>query len=161
MSLFVLSAVSPSHWRYCLEPLACYYHPHCSQQIFVGIIHYNEQIEPKCHAPISLGCPKCLSEQGGPWGWLLKLCKSLSREKWVTPVQLRCIGALRWKSMVKCFTFLERSWEDASNRPKNAWFGLESQKLWAFKVGGVLVAPGHLRVRREGFMRNPSMKYVM
>jgi len=19
------------------------------------------------HAPISLGCPKCLSEQGGPW----------------------------------------------------------------------------------------------
>ncbi len=22
----------------------------------------------ECHAPISLGCPKCLSEQGGPWG---------------------------------------------------------------------------------------------
>jgi hypothetical protein len=79
----------------------------------------------------------------------------------VTPVHLGRIGVLSWKSMVKCFTCLERSWKDASSRPKNAPFGLVSQKLWAFKVGGVPVAPGHLRAREEGFMRNPSTKYVM
>ncbi len=78
-----------------------------------------------------------------------------------TPKQTECYSALDLKKLKKCHTFLERSEEDASNRQKYAPFGLVSQKLWLFKVEGVPVAPGHLRARREGFPKNPSMKYGM
>jgi len=78
-----------------------------------------------------------------------------------TPEQTECNSALDLKKLSKCHTCLERSKEDAFNRPKNAPFGLGSQKIWLFKVEGVPMALGHLRARREGFPRNPSTKYGM
>lgn len=62
----------------------------------------------RCHASIFLRCPKCLGEQGGPWGWLLKPCKRLDREIKETSDQTRHNSTLApwiWRNWMRVISF--------------------------------------------------------
>ena len=93
---------------------------------------------------ISLGCSKCLSEQGGTLEVTSQALQKSKKGDLRTPKQTGRNSALNMTSEVKCHTRLKISLQDSPNRPKNMPFGVVSQKLWPFKVDYVPVATGTL-----------------
>lgn len=63
-------------------------------------------------------------------------------------------SALVMDHMAMCHTCLESAQEYTPRRLKNVPFRFVNQKLWAFKVESVSVAPGHSTDRSLGFVRD-------